>query len=77
VTSNCRVIYQKAYTPVVHYISPPVVYYGSYTEVWFDPKSSTSLISELLVDGMPFINAKVGGSLIDFEGFVDETTTFS
>jgi hypothetical protein len=54
-----------------------VVYFGSYTELWFDPKSSTSLISELLAEGMLFINAKVGGSLIDFEGFVGQTTTFS
>jgi hypothetical protein len=44
VMSNCVVIYQKGYTPVLYYISPPVVYYDSYTELWFDPKYTTSLI---------------------------------
>ena len=54
-----------------------MVYYGSYTEMWFDPKYTASLISNLDSDEMLFINAKIGGSLLDFENLVDETTTFS
>ena len=35
---NCRVRYNKHTTPVLYYLSPPVVYFESYTEMWFDPK---------------------------------------
>jgi hypothetical protein len=34
----CKIRFLKAYTPVVFYISPPVIYYEASTEVWFDPK---------------------------------------
>jgi hypothetical protein len=54
-----------------------VVYYDSYTEVWFDPKYVTQLISNLDTDEMQFINAKIGGSLLDFEFNVDDETTYS
>jgi len=37
--SKCYVKYRRHYTPVVYYLSPPVVYYGSEVEIWFDPKS--------------------------------------
>jgi hypothetical protein len=77
VGTNCKIVFQRSYTPVLYYISPPVVYYGSYTELWFDPKYTTSLISGLDTDEMLFINAKIGGSLLDFEGEVDDTTRFS
>jgi hypothetical protein len=60
VQSNCILQYKKDYTPVLYYISPPVVYYGSLTELWFDPKYTTSLISDLGSDEMLFINAKIG-----------------
>jgi hypothetical protein len=77
VQTNCVVLYQKAYTPVIYYLSPPVVYYESYTELWFDPKYTTSLIMDLASDEMPFINAKIGSSLLDFEFNVEDSTTFS
>jgi hypothetical protein len=74
---NCAITYRKTHTPVVFYLSPPVVYYESFTEVWFDPKSTPNLIQDLDSDEMQFINFKVGGSLLDFEFNIDDTTTFS
>jgi len=43
-TSNCRIIFRRNYSPRIFYLSPPVVYYESYTEVWFDPKSTMNVI---------------------------------
>jgi hypothetical protein len=42
--SNCALVYRKTHTPVVYYLSPPVVYLDSITEVWFDPKYTPQLI---------------------------------
>jgi len=71
-------MYRK-YTPIVHYISPPVLYYDSKTEVWFDRKSMHELVSsnDLQMDEMMFINAKVGGSLLDFEEDIEFDDQFS
>jgi|TARA_B110000285_G_C15022117_1_gene562161 hypothetical protein len=61
----------------MHYISPPVVYADSWTQVWFDPKSTNSLIEDLADDEMAFINMKVGGQLIDFEETMTSEDFFS
>lgn len=61
----------------MHYISPPVVYSDSWVQMWFDPKSTNSLIEELQDDEMAFINAKVGGQLIDFEETVTSEDSFN
>ena len=42
--SRCMIVYHKSYTPRVYYLTPPVVYYEAYTEVWFDPKSYSQLV---------------------------------
>lgn len=42
-SENCKIVYFKQYTPRMHYISPPVVYFESYTQLWFDPKSTAGL----------------------------------
>jgi len=39
-TSKCQIRFQRSYTPIVHYLSPPVVYFEQMTEVWFNPKST-------------------------------------
>jgi hypothetical protein len=52
------------------------VYQDSYSNVWFDPKSTPSLIEELESDELQFINTRLGGSLMDFEFNVDETSNF-
>ena len=72
----CTVTYNKIYTPVIYYLSPPVVYYESFTEIWFDPKYMYQLIQDLDNDEMYFINAKLGKSLLDFEFNVDFDDSF-
>jgi len=47
------------------------------TEFFFDPKSTTSVIEDLLSDELPFINAKIGNALIDFEANIDEESAFA
>ena len=44
---KCRVRFHRSYTPVVFYISPAVIFYESYTQVFFDPKSTMSLVQNL------------------------------
>lgn len=46
-------------------------------ELNFDPKSTTSLIEDLASDEMPFINAKIAGSRLDFEDNVSFETHMS
>jgi len=60
---------------VVFYITPPVLYYESLTEVWFNPKSTKDLIRNLKSDEMPFVNTEIGGSKLDFEYLVDYETS--
>jgi hypothetical protein len=38
--NNCKITYRRHYTPVLYYIKPPVVYYESMVEVWFDPRNT-------------------------------------
>jgi hypothetical protein len=42
--NNCLVTYEKQFSPVVYYLKPPVVYFESMVEMWFDPKSTQNLI---------------------------------
>jgi hypothetical protein len=76
-TSKCMVKYDRGYTPIVYEFKPPVVYYDSITNIWFDPKNTINLIQDLPQDEMHFINAKIGGALMDFEGFVDFDRSYS
>ena len=71
------IYFYRAYTPLLFYLQPPVVYYQSLTSVIFDPKSTTSLNIDLPSESKPFTNAKLGGFQIDFTGYVDETTYFT
>jgi hypothetical protein len=74
---KCTIVYRKQQTPVIYYLQPPVVYYESFSEIWFDPKYTTQLITDLSSDEMQFINTKIGGSLMDFELDVTAETTFT
>lgn len=42
--AKCQIVYKKSFTPRIFYLTPPVVYYESYTEVYYNPKSMTSVI---------------------------------
>jgi len=39
-SANCRIIMSRAYTPVMYYIQPQVVYYGSDISFYVDPKNA-------------------------------------
>jgi hypothetical protein len=67
---------RRDYTPHIYYISPRVTYYDSYTTVVFNPKNTMNLIKDLDTDEFPFINAKVGGNLLDFEFSVATETGY-
>jgi len=58
-------------------LAPRVTYAESYTEVFFNPANTLSLIKDLDTDEFPFINAKVGGNLIDFEFSEDSESSWS
>jgi len=77
IKNNCKIVFRRAYTPTIFYIAPRVTYYESYTELWFDPASTMGLIEDLDTDELPFINAKVGGNLLDFEDTADSESRFS
>ena len=72
---RCTIKFYRAYTPVLHYINPPVVFFDSETEFVFDPKSTTNTIADLQSDELPFINAKIGGALVDFTENIDYTVS--
>jgi hypothetical protein len=75
--AKCTIKYSKSYTPMIYYMSPPIVYKGSETDVWFNPKNIMNLIKDLEEEELPFVNLKVGEANTDFEGRVDSLTTFS
>ena len=37
---KCRITLSRAYTPVLYYLSPPVMFFGSETAFWVDPRST-------------------------------------
>jgi hypothetical protein len=71
IASLCRVTFKRTTTPVMYTLAPPVVYYGSKTTLYFDPKGTMSVIKGLLSDELPWINVKVGGALLDFDEQAD------
>jgi len=75
--ANCKIQMKRDYTPYIHYISPRVTYYESNTMIVFNPMNVMNLIKDLQTDELPFINFKVGGNLLDFDGSVDYMTTFT
>ena len=75
--NNCKFVMRRDYTPHIYYISPRVTYYDSYATVVFNPKNTMNLIKDLDTDEFPFINARVGGNLIDFEFNVESSTGYN
>jgi len=69
-TNNCRVVFQRHYTPVLKYISPPVVYQDAEVQLIFDPKSIMNKIKDVASDDLPFVQAKIGLANINFEDYV-------
>lgn len=73
----CKLVYRRSYTPTLYYLSPRVVYHSAHADLWFDPRSTPSLITGLTEERMLFINARVSKALMDFEFSVDHETTFN
>jgi hypothetical protein len=69
--------YRRDYTPVLNWISPRVVYNSARTEFHFNPQNILSLITGLGEEDKAFVNARISGSLVDFEESVDHETVFS
>lgn len=42
--SKCKLLYRRAYTPTIYYLSPRVTYSEAYTEVFFNPANTLTLI---------------------------------
>jgi hypothetical protein len=55
-------------------MSPQVIYYGESASFWVDPKSAMNYKS---ADEWPIIEARVDNYLWDFEGYLDESTSYS
>jgi hypothetical protein len=75
--TRCRIKYRRDYTPTIFHLSPRVTYAESWVDIFFNPANTLTLIKDLDDDELPFINAKVGGNLIDFENTVDSSSTWS
>jgi hypothetical protein len=61
---------------VLFELNPPVVYKGSLTQIWFNPKQTPTVITLSPDDEtMPFINLKIGGVALSFPD-VDNSTVF-
>jgi len=69
--------FYRSYSPLVHYLNPPVIYYEATTELWFNPFHTLHLIKNLKSDEMIFVNTEIGGSKLDYEFFVDYDDSFS
>ena len=55
-------------------MSPPIVYKGSETDIWFNPKNVMHFNMDIPDDELPFINLKIGETHVDLEGRANETT---
>jgi len=75
--NNCRLVFQRHYTPVLRYITPPVVYQDAEIELVFDPKSIMNRIKDVASDDLPFVQAKIGLANIDFADYVNYDRRFS
>jgi hypothetical protein len=73
-TWRCLLTFKKHFTPILLALNPPIVYKNSMTEFWFNPKSTANLMENLEAEDLPFVNAKINGALVDFEGQVDHET---
>lgn len=60
---------QRAYTPILYYLNPRVVYDGSEVSFLVDPRSAQNY---RLPRDLPFVEARINNSTINFEDFHTE-----
>jgi hypothetical protein len=71
--SNCQIMYHRAYTPQLYFMSPSVVFGGSDVSFTIDPRDAQARKSTTLPE-FPFLEVRLDGYGIDFEGFLEEDT---
>ncbi len=71
--ANCRITIAREYTPILYYLSPPVIYSGSEIAFWLDPRNAQRMKSTTLPE-FPFTEVRINGYGVDFEGFLEEDT---
>jgi IPT/TIG domain len=69
----CLITYSRAYTPILHYISPSVLYSGLNIVFYLDPRNAQEKKSPTLPE-LPWTEVHLNGYGVDYEGFIDETT---
>ena len=62
----------RAYTPILYYIQPKVLYDGLDLGFFVDPKSSQNYKKST---DLFFSQATIDGRTVDFDGFYDSLTT--
>ena len=69
--SLCSITYHRAYTPILHIISPPVIYSDSIVQFFIDPRNSQQMKS-LSLPEFPWVEVRFNGYGVEFEAFVQE-----
>jgi len=69
----CTIRFSREYTPILHQISPQIVYNGSDISFWVDPRKAQAR-QDVVFQELPFYKVLVDGYGVDFEAFVDENT---
>ncbi len=68
---HCQITYSRYFTPILHYISPAVVYSGSDIAFFLDPRGAQDKKSTTLPE-FPWTEVHLNGFGVDFEGFIEE-----
>jgi hypothetical protein len=72
----CKIIYKREATPMFLYIYPNVVHKGMKVDIYFDPRWAQIWSEENLeIEDTIFLNAKIDGTSIDFNEFIDSSRT--
>jgi len=69
----CKIMFYREYTPLIYKVVPQVLTMDDIVDIWIDPKSTLNIVRNLRLDEKFFVNAKIGNSLVDFEGNIENT----
>ena len=72
---NCKVHYNRLYTPILYFVSPQVTFGGSQIAFTLDPRWAQNLRSQTLPE-MPFLEVRLNGYGVNFDGYADEFTAY-
>ena len=63
---SCKVMYRWAYTPIIYYLTSPVMYHGQRVDLYFNPmaapdyKRSDQYFADLRLNGVRFLTEDYG-----------------